>query len=114
MKKLVLKILVNTLAIYIASLIFHSITIENPGAVFAAGITLAVVNIVIRPILILLTFPVNLLSLGLFTLVVNTWMIMLTDFLVGGLDIPGFWLSLIVALIVSFCNISLNHFLEHH
>jgi putative membrane protein len=69
-----------------------------------AGVVLGVVNLLIRPVLLLLTIPINILTLGLFTLVINTLMVMLTDTLVESLDIPGFGVAFLIALMVYVLN----------
>jgi len=102
--KLLLRILVNTAAFYCAVRLFPLIILHSPTDVVWAGIVLGLVNSLIRPILFLLTLPVNFVTFGLFTLVLNTWMVMFADWLVPGLNIPGFWLSLAVALLISVFN----------
>jgi len=101
MNRMVLKILTYIFSFYIISLLFPSIRVDSITALILAGTLLTFVNILIRPLLIIITLPVNLITLGLFTLIVNTWMVMLTDWLVEGLNIPGFGLSFLAALIIS-------------
>ncbi|TCL63319.1 superfamily IV 4 TMS phage holin [Hydrogenispora ethanolica] len=74
-----------------------------------SGIILGVVNLFIRPLLLLVMLPFNLITMGLLTFVMNTWMIMLTDSMLKGLKIPGFWLTLLVSLIISIINIILRN-----
>jgi putative membrane protein len=71
---------------------------------FWAAIVLSLVNIFIRPILMLLTLPINFLTLGLFTLVINALMLLLVSSIVSGFLIAGFWWAVIVAVIISVVN----------
>lgn len=100
MKKLLMMVLINIISIYLASQIISSVKVESTYLLIIAGVVLALVNILIRPWLIIIALPVNIVSLGLFTLVINTWMVMLTSWFIGGLSIPGFWPSMGVAVII--------------
>lgn len=104
MRKLFVKIIANVAAFYCAVQIFPAIHMATPETGIWAGLILAAANLLIRPILFLLTLPFNFITLGLFTLIVNTWMVMLTDVFLGSLRIPGFWVAFTTALIVSVFN----------
>lgn len=108
MKKFVLKCLANAAGIYLASLLFPAIAAASPAAVLGAGLVLGLINLLVRPLVLLIALPVNLLTLGLFTLAINAWLLMLAARLAGGLAFPSFWLALATALIVSAANIVLD------
>lgn len=111
MMRLALRIAANAIALFIAAFLLPAVTLSNELAALLAGTVLALVNIFVRPLLILITLPVNLISLGLFTLVINAWMVMLTAYIVGGITVNGFWAALIAALMVTLVNMPLNqHF----
>lgn len=110
MKRLIYRVLVNTLAFIVAAQ-FLPIEASTPLHFLGAGIVLSLVNLIIRPVLIILTIPLNLLTLGVFTLILNTWMIMLTSGLLPGFHIPGFGVALVTSFIVSIANWSLKKFL---
>jgi putative membrane protein len=112
MRKLLLKLLANMVAFYCAAKLFPAIHLDNMETVVWAGLILGVVNLLLRPLLFLITLPVNLLTLGLFSLVLNTWMVMLTDKLLAGLQIPGFLLALATAVIIAICNMMMQIFDE--
>lgn len=107
MRKLILKVIANMMAFYCAAKLFPAIGLNGMDTVVWAGLILGGVNLLVRPILFLITLPVNFLTLGFFSLVINTWMVMLTDSLLRGLQIPGFWPALATAIIVSVCNMVL-------
>ena len=114
MRKLATRCVINALVFYLAATLFPSIRLASPLAALLAGTVLGVVNLLVRPVLILLTLPVNLLTLGLFTLIVNTWMVMLADRFSGGLRIPGFWLAFLTGLLVSFFNMAFHNSYSRH
>lgn len=105
MRKLLIKIIANVAALYCAAQIFPAIKMATPETGLWAGLILTGVNLLIRPILFLLTLPLSFLTLGLFTLIVNTWMVMMTGAFLGSLKIPGFWIAFATALIVSAFNL---------
>ena len=104
MRKILLKVIANMVAFYCAAQIFPAIHLDSPDVVIWAGLILGIVNLVIRPLVFLITLPVNFLTLGIFTLILNTWMVMLTDKILAGLQIPGFLIAFVTALIISACN----------
>ena len=79
MRKLMLKVIANMVAFYCAAKLFPGMQLDGIATAVWAGLILGIVNLLLRPILFLLTLPVNFLTLGLFTLILNTWMVMLTD-----------------------------------
>ncbi|ODA40440.1 phage holin family protein [Desulfosporosinus sp. BG] len=97
------RVLINTLAFFLAAQLLP-IEAATPFHFLGAGIVLSLVNLLIRPVLIILTIPLNILTLGVFTIVINTWMIMLTSGFLPGFYIRGFGTSFIVSIIVSLAN----------
>ena len=103
---------INLLALVIAGALIKGITIEGLGiGIIAAGI-FGVVNAVIRPVVLVLTLPINLLTLGLFTLVVNAAMLMLVSSLVPGFVIESFRSAFFGALIISLVSWGVNIFIS--
>lgn len=100
--KIVLKITVNAAALYAASLLIDGVTMERDIAALAfAGLLLWLGNIVVRPILKLLTFPLLLVTFGLFNLVINVFIIWGVDFLIPQLEISGIVPLLLTTLLIS-------------
>jgi Predicted membrane protein len=96
--------LVNALALLAAAALLRGVRVDTALAGFVAAGLLGVVNVSIRPVLILATLPINVLTLGLFTFVINALMLMLVAWLVPGFDIDGFWWSVAAALVLSVVN----------
>ncbi|MEQ1760135.1 MAG: phage holin family protein [Vicinamibacterales bacterium] len=99
--KFIVRLLLNGLAIIVASWIVPGLHLTTPSAAIAAGIFLGLVNALLRPLLVLLTLPLTFLSLGLFIFVINAACLGLAASVVPGFDIDGFVPALLGALIVS-------------
>jgi putative membrane protein len=96
-----LRAAIVAVGLWLATKIFSGLEFDQPTTVLAAALLLGVVNAVIRPIAILLTLPLTLLTLGLFLLVVNAAMIGLVALMLDGFQISGFWTAVGTALVVS-------------
>jgi len=103
LKRQIYRLLVNALVFFLAAR-FLPIEAATLLHFIGAGMVLGLVNIIIRPLLVILTIPLNLLTLGVFTLVINTWMIMLTSALFPGFVVHGFGVAFLVSIMVSLAN----------
>lgn len=99
--RLILRVLLNVVALYVADYLLAGIALTGVVPALVGGLVLGVVNAIVRPILIVLTFPLTLLTLGLFIFVVNAICFGLAASVVPGFDVGGFWSALGGALIVS-------------
>jgi putative membrane protein len=99
--RFLLRLLLNGVAVFLAAQLIPGIGIASPGAALAAGIVLGLVNAVIRPVLILLTLPATVLTLGLFIFIVNAICLALAAWFVPGFTISGFWAALCGAVVIS-------------
>ncbi|MBS5956606.1 MAG: phage holin family protein [Clostridiales bacterium] len=102
--KLFVKYISIVLAIYLLSLVLNTIYIGSFGSLLIMGMVLLLVNLILKPILMLITLPVNLLTLGLFSFVVNAWTIMIADYFVENISMGGFMNSLLAAFIIAILN----------
>ena len=101
---------INLLALVVAASVLPGIRIESLGmGIVAAGI-LGIVNAVIRPVVLILTLPINLLTLGLFTLVINAAMLMIVSSIVPGLVIANFKAAFLGAILISLISWLVNIF----
>jgi putative membrane protein len=105
-----LRLSINLLALVIAGSFVSGVRIETIGAGILAAAILGLVNAVIRPLALLLTLPINVLTLGLFTLVINALMLEFVAWLVPGFFIESFWSAFWGALLVSLTSWILNLF----
>ncbi len=95
--------LLSVIAIVIAAYIVPGVSITFAGALIAA-VVLGALNLFIRPILLVLTLPITLVTLGLFSLVINALLVMLASMLVPGFVVAGFWTALLFALALAIIN----------
>ncbi len=103
---------INLLALVVAASVISGIKIESlEMGIIAAGI-LGIINAVIRPVVLILTLPINLLTLGLFTLVINAAMLMLVSAVVPGFVIQSFRAAFFGALLVSVVSWLVNIFVS--
>ncbi len=108
-KRFVMRVLVNAVAIFIvANYISRGLSVDGVGAALAAALILGIVNAVIRPILLFLTLPINLLTIGLFTLIINGLMLQLTDRIVKGISVSGFWSAVWASILISVVSMFIN------
>src|SRR5688572_395893 len=96
-----LRVAIVALGLWLATQILPGLYFEGPGTLLAAALLLGVVNAIVRPIAVVLTLPLTLLTLGLFLLVINAAMLGLVALLLSGFQISGFWTAVGAALIVS-------------
>lgn len=101
MIKFILRLLINTLSVYIASRVVPGIDISDLSTALIFAVVLGVLNALIRPILMILTLPVNILTLGLFSLVVNGFIILLAASFVDGVHIQSFFSAVIFSIVLS-------------
>jgi len=108
----VIRVLVNAGAIYLAATIVPGIEIRDVLTALGAGLVLGLINAVVRPVLVVLTLPVTILTLGLFLFVLNGLCLWLTGWLVKGFDVQGFWPAVLGALLISVVSWILTAFVS--
>lgn len=102
--KLLIRLLVTAFIVVALSNFLPGAQIENYSTGIWVAIAFGLINIFIKPILVLFTLPVTVLTFGLFLLVINAFIIMLCSSLVNGFHVDGFWWALIFSLLLSFCQ----------
>jgi putative membrane protein len=97
----VVRALISAIGLWIATRWVHGLRIDSPGTLILAGLLLGIVNAIVRPIAVVLTLPITILSLGFFLLIVNAAMVALVAWMLPGFHIyGGFWSAFETALIV--------------
>lgn len=103
---LIISLLVNTIAVLVSSYLLPGVKVDGFGTAVVVAIVLGIVNAFLKPILILLTLPINILTFGLFTFVINALLVLLVGNIVPGFHVSGFlWalaFSLVLAVISAF------------
>lgn len=101
---------ITALALWAASHIFRGLSFDSTGALWVSALLLGFANAIVKPLLIVLTLPLTLLTFGLFLLIINALVILLVAALVRGFRISGFWTALFASLFVSLLSIVIGSF----
>ena len=112
MRGLIIRWVTTALALWLTSSIVTGIQIDGLAPLFVAAVVLGIFNAVLRPLVIVLTFPINLVTLGLFTFVINGAMLKLTSEVVRGFAVHGFWSAVLGALLLSAISFGLSLFIN--
>jgi putative membrane protein len=91
--------------IFAAAYLLPAIHIANFWTAMVIALVLGILNLTIRPLLIILTLPLTIVTLGFFLLVINTLMILLTSYLVPGFEVEGFWWAFLFSIFVSIIHL---------
>lgn len=108
---LLLRLLVVALGLWLASALVPGIEVQGLWTLLGAALLLGIVNAVVRPLLVILTLPITLLTLGLFLLVVNAAMLGLVAWMFDNFTISGFWPALLGSIVVSLTGWLASYFI---
>ncbi len=101
--KFIIRLLISTVIAYALSMLLKPhIVIDSYGTALIFVIVLAILNAIVKPLLIILTLPITIITLGIFLLIINVLMVILADKFVDGIHIDGFWWAFIFGLLLSF------------
>lgn len=106
--------LVYTIAILITAYILPGVHVDNFWIALVTAVVLGIINTFVRPVLIALTLPLNILTLGLFTLIINALLVLLAANIVPGFVVDNFWWALLFSVILSIVSSFLNAVFPTH
>ena len=109
---LILKWLIMTISIGIAAHLMPGVVINGFFSALWAALFLGIINILVRPILIVITLPINIMTLGLFTFVINALMVLFASAVIKGFEVRGFWAAMLFSIVISIINYLLNVLLK--
>jgi len=110
--RILIKWLVMAASILAAAYFIPGVTVDGLKTALILAVVLGLINLIIKPILILVTLPVNILTLGLFTFVINALLILLASSIVKGFEVNGFLTALFFGIILSAINFILSKLLD--
>lgn len=110
MIRITIKWLALTASIMVTSYLIDGISVDGISSALLAAAVLGILNVFLRPIALILTLPVNILSLGLFTFVINAFMLIITSRLIPGFNVNGFWAAITGSLLISIVGWAINIF----
>jgi putative membrane protein len=111
MRGFLIRAAVVALGLWLASKIVPGVEIRSTGALIAAALLLGIVNAFVRPILVILTLPITLLTLGLFLLVINGLTIELVSHFLSGFVVVGLWPAILSAVVVGVVSWLMSSFI---
>lgn len=94
----------NSIVIFFGTFLLRGVHVKSFWSALGVSVLLGLINVTIKPLLVLLTLPITILTLGLFILVINAWMLMLIDKLLDGFTIYGFGWALLFGIYISIAN----------
>ena len=101
---IIMRIIVTSIIAFGLSWILSGIKFDTFWTAILFAVVLAILNAIVKPILVLLTFPITLITFGLFLLVINAIIILLADRFISGFDVSSFWSALFFSLLLSICT----------
>jgi putative membrane protein len=111
MLNILLRLIILTAGIFLASYLVPGVTVEGYGPAIKAALLLGVLNLIAKPVLIILTLPINLLTLGLFTFILNAFILWFVGYAIAGFVVAGFFPALLGAIVISIFSIILSRFI---
>jgi len=108
MVKFLTSVIIYAIAIFLVAWLFDLIAIESPTAWIIASLVLGILNATVRPFLVLITLPLTIVTLGLFTLVINGLLLFLVSVLVSGVEIESFWRAVLAAFLITIISSVFN------
>ena len=112
LRNVLIRLLINSAALWVADVIFSGIHFRNFTTLLIAAIIFGLLNALLKPVLIILTLPVNILTLGIFTLVINGLILKITSGLLDGFYLDDFVTAFFAAIFISLVSILLNKLLR--
>lgn len=109
---LILRILLSAVAVVILAKILPGVGVDSYTTAIIVAIVLSLLNFIVKPILVILTLPVTILTLGLFLLIINGIIILLADYFIGGFSVNNIWWALLFSLLLSFLQSIFYSFLN--
>lgn len=103
---------ITALSLWVASLIFRGLKFDSTSALVVSALLLGLANALVKPLLIVLTLPLTLLTFGLFLLVINALMVLLVSALVRGFKVSGFWTAFFASIFVSILSIAVGSLVD--
>ena len=100
----IVRFLLSGVAVLLTAYLLPGVHVDHYGYALLVAALISLSNVFVRPILIIFTIPITILTMGLFLLVINALIILLVDYLTPGFDVDGFWWALAFSLILSLFN----------
>ena len=110
--KLIMRLLLNAIAVVILSYILPGVWVDSMLTAIIVAVVLSILNFLVKPLLVILTLPITVLTLGLFLLVINAIIILIAADLIDGFQVASFWWAVIFSLLLAFLQAILHSVLK--
>jgi len=112
--KLIIKLLVNAIAVFAISYLLkdNGVFLDSYVTAIYVAILLSILNLIVKPVLILFTLPITIVTLGLFLLVINAIIILITSRLINGFAVSSIWIAILFSILLSILQSILHSFLK--
>ncbi len=110
--KLIIRLLLNALAVVLLSKLLNGVSVDGYTTAVIVAIVISLLNIFVKPILVILTIPVTIVTFGLFLLVINAFIIYLASHLIGGFSVNSVWTAIIFSILLSILQSILHSLLK--
>ena len=108
----ILKLLLNAVAVFVLAEILSGVYVDDYLTSLLVAVVLSILNVLVKPLLIILTLPVTIISLGLFLFVINALIILLADRLIDGFSVDGIWTAILFSILLCILQSLLHSFLK--
>ena len=110
--KLIIKLLLNAIAVFALAHILNGVSVDSYVTAILVAIVLSILNLIVKPILIIFTLPITIMTLGLFMFVINACIILLADKFIDGFTVSSFWVAMLFSILLSILQSILHSFLK--
>lgn len=107
----IIQLLISALAVYLTALVLPGVSVKNYLSAIGVAIVIGLLDTFLRPLMVVLTIPVTVLTLGLFLFVINAAIILLASYFLNGFHVENFWWALLFSIILSIVSQLLNNIL---
>ena len=109
---LLIRLLLNALAVFVLANILNGVHVDGYVGAIIVAVVLSILNLLVKPFLVILTLPITIMTLGIFLLVINALIILLADKLVDGFSVSSFWTAILFSILLSILQSLLQSFLK--
>ena len=110
--KLIIRLLLNAVAVFFLAYILNGVQVDNYVTAIIVAAVLSVLNLLVKPVLIILTLPITIITLGLFLLIINAIIIFLADHLIDGFSVSSLWTAILFSILLSVLQSLLHSFMK--
>ncbi|WP_452225158.1 phage holin family protein [Lacinutrix chionoecetis] len=109
---LIIRLLLNAVAVFVLAHVLNGVNVDGYGSAIIVALVLSILNLLVKPILVILTLPITIVTLGLFLIVINALLILLADKLIDGFSVNNIWWAILFSILLSVLQSLLQSFLK--